>query len=276
MDNVSVCICAYNPGPLLVYQLRAVLRQLQDGDELLLIDDASTDGSVQRAVEEVDGSERITLLVNEKNLGLPGSRNRAVENATFDRIVFCDSDDIVAPGWLDAMRVHLDDHKFVGCKMDIVANNSAATVTTLPHSPTEHGLPMWHGAFPYVVGAGFGFHREVFEATNGFDEEFTASEDVVFSIRAGLAGYEPHYAEDSVVYYRLRPSLRAIFKQNRNYGFGDVMVTEKLGAESEEFRTTLRQAEEAAGPKEITGSVTPQRIVRAVANRIGRLQAKRR
>lgn len=275
MENVSVCICAYNPGPLLVYQLRAVLRQLQDGDELLLIDDSSTDGSVQRAVEEVDGGERITLLVNEENLGPSASRNRAAKSATFDRLVFCDSDDIVAPGWLDAMRAHLGEHKFVGCKMDINAVNSAAAVSTLPHSPTEHGLPIWHGTYPYVVGAGFSVHREVFEATNGFDEEFSASEDVVFSIRAGLAGYEPFYAEDSVVYYRLRPSLRAIFKQNVNYGLGDEMAMAKLSRESEEFRETMRKAHENQAPKEFAGSVTPQRIVRAIAMRLGRLKAKR-
>lgn len=274
MENVSVCICAYNPGPLLVYQLRAVLRQLQDGDELLLIDDSSTDGSVQRAVEEVDGAERITLLVNEENLGISGSRNRGIEQAKHERIAFCDSDDIVAPGWLDAMRAHLAEHKFVGCNLDIDALNSAAVKSTLPHSATEYGLPVWYGGFPYVVGAGFGLHREVYEAAGPFDTELVASEDVDFSVRAVLAGYEPYFAEDALVYYRLRPSLRAIFKQNRQYGRGGEMLRAKLSAESEEFRAAIAEVAEEP-PVAKTGSATPQRIARAVGNRVGRLQARR-
>jgi len=274
MDNVSVCICAYNPGPLLVYQLRAVLRQLQDGDELLLIDDASTDGSVQRAADEVEGSERITLLVNEKNLGISGSRNRAIEQAEYERIAFCDADDIVAPGWLDALRAHLAEHKFVGCKLDIDALNSQAAKSSLPHSATEYGLPVWYGGYPYIVGAGFGLHREVYEAAGPFDTELNASEDVDFSVRANLAGFEPFFAEDAVVYYRLRPSLRAIFRQNRLYGRGGEMLLAKLSAQSEEFRAALAEVGEEP-PVAKAGSVTPQRIARAIGNRIGRLQAKR-
>ncbi|GAA1166214.1 glycosyltransferase family 2 protein [Corynebacterium glaucum] len=274
MDNVSVCICAYNPGPLLVYQLRAVLRQLQDGDELLLIDDASTDGSVQRAADEVEGSERITLLVNEKNLGISGSRNRAIEQAKYERIAFCDADDIVAPGWLDALRAHLAEHKFVGCKLDIDALNSQAAKSSLPHSATEYGLPVWYGGYPYIVGAGFGLHREVYEAAGPFDTDLNASEDVDFSVRANLAGFEPFFAEDAVVYYRLRPSLRAIFRQNRLYGRGGEMLLAKLSAQSEEFRAALAEVGEEP-PVAKAGSVTPQRIARAIGNRIGRLQAKR-
>ena len=274
MDNVSVCICAYNPGPLLVYQLRAVLRQLQDGDELLLVDDSSTDGSVQRAADEVEGSERITLLVNEKNLGISGSRNRAIEQAKYERIAFCDADDIVAPGWLDALRAHLAEHKFVGCKLDIDALNSQAAKSSLPHSATEYGLPVWYGGYPYIVGAGFGLHREVYEAAGPFDTDLNASEDVDFSVRANLAGFEPFFAEDAVVYYRLRPSLRAIFRQNRLYGRGGEMLLAKLSAQSEEFRAALAEGGEEP-PVAKAGSVTPQRIARAIGNRIGRLQAKR-
>ena len=114
----------------------------------------------------------------------------------------------------------------------------------------------------------------MYEAAGPFDTDLNASEDVDFSVRANLAGFEPFFAEDAVVYYRLRPSLRAIFRQNRLYGRGGEMLLAKLSAQSEEFRAALAEVGEEP-PVAKAGSVTPQRIARAIGNRIGRLQAKR-
>lgn len=273
MKNISVVICAWKRSTVLVYQLRAVLDQLEPGDEIVLVDDGSGDGTVQEAVAQVHNDGRINFIVNPTNVGVTASRNIGVKNAKHDLLAFCDNDDIVAPDWLDRVREHLETHPFIGCNLDIVAINDEGSMSSVPASPTADGLPVWDGGFHYVIGAGFGLRREVWEAVNGFDEKLGSHDDVDFSIRAALAGFEPYFAEDAIVYYRLRSTLKDIYKQNRGYGASAMKLQAKLMEESPEFREAVERHGETK--QEFSGFITPQRIARALGNRAGRRQIRR-
>ncbi|WP_301925796.1 glycosyltransferase family 2 protein [Corynebacterium glaucum] len=273
MRNISVVICAWKRSTILVYQLRAVLEQLKPGDEIVLMDDGSGDGTVQEAVAQVNNDERINLIVNPTNVGVTASRNIGVKNAKHDFLAFCDNDDIVAPDWLDRVREHLEEHPFIGCNLDIVAVNDPGSMSSVPASPTANGLPVWDGGFRYVIGAGFGLRREVWEAVGGFDEKLGSHDDVDFSIRATIAGYEPYFAEDAIVYYRLRSTLKDIYKQNRGYGASAMKLKKKLMEESPEFREALEREGETEW--QFSGPITPERIARALGSRAGRRQVRR-
>jgi glycosyltransferase involved in cell wall biosynthesis len=93
---VSVVMAVYNGRKYLVEQIESVLNQLEAEDELVVVDDASSDGSAT-FVRELN-SPRIRLYVNPQNIGVLRTFERALRLARHDLIFLCDQDDIWLPG----------------------------------------------------------------------------------------------------------------------------------------------------------------------------------
>lgn len=87
----------YNCEKFLAETIESVLAQTYENWELLIVDDHSTDGSVEIIKEYCEKDERIKLFVNEKNSGAAASRNWALREATGEWIAFLDSDDLWLP-----------------------------------------------------------------------------------------------------------------------------------------------------------------------------------
>lgn len=81
--------------------IESVLAQTYQDFELVIVDDASTDGTVEAAARYRD--ERIRLHRNSENLGLAANSNRSVALASGRYIKFLHADDLLAPGCLTAM-----------------------------------------------------------------------------------------------------------------------------------------------------------------------------
>ena len=90
---------SYNTGAYIAQTIRSVLAQTYEKWELLIVDDCSTDDSVE-VIRSFD-DPRIILLQNEKNAGAAASRNRALREAKGRWIAFLDSDDLWAPEKLE-------------------------------------------------------------------------------------------------------------------------------------------------------------------------------
>ncbi len=88
---VSVVMPAYNCEKYIAQAIASVLKQ-NVSLELLIIDDASTDGT-RKQIEPYLSDERIIYTVNEKNCGVAVSRNRGVSMARGKYIAFLDADD---------------------------------------------------------------------------------------------------------------------------------------------------------------------------------------
>lgn len=100
--RVSVCMATYNGARFIREQLESIIEQLGVDDELIVVDDGSTDDTL-RLVESFADS-RISVYRNERNLGSCATFARGVSLATGDVIFTSDQDDIWIPGRLDAMR----------------------------------------------------------------------------------------------------------------------------------------------------------------------------
>lgn len=88
----SIIIPVYNVAPYLGKCIDSILKQNYKGYEVLLIDDGSTDesGSICDDYEEMDRRVRV---VHQMNCGLSAARNRGIEDAQGEYIIFLDSDD---------------------------------------------------------------------------------------------------------------------------------------------------------------------------------------
>lgn len=89
--KVSVCMATYNGANFISKQLSSILSQLRIDDEVIIIDDNSTDDTITYIKSYND--KRINLVINKKNSGVLYSFNKALSLATGEIIFFSDQDD---------------------------------------------------------------------------------------------------------------------------------------------------------------------------------------
>ena len=104
--RISVVIPAYNAARTVGRAIDSVLAQTRAADEIIVVDDGSTDGTA----EVVGGyGEKVQLIVQD-NAGVSVARNRGIEAATGEWIAFLDSDDEWLPEKLEYQADHLARH----------------------------------------------------------------------------------------------------------------------------------------------------------------------
>lgn len=100
--KVSVIIPVYNVAPWLKYCLNSVINQTLKDLEIICVNDASTDSSLEILREYQKMDNRIVVLNHDMNSGLSASRNTGIQYATGEYIYFLDSDDMIK---FDALEI---------------------------------------------------------------------------------------------------------------------------------------------------------------------------
>jgi len=100
---VSVLMTAYNREKYIAEAIESVLASTHSDWELIIVDDGSVDKTVEIAKSYQSKDSRISVYVNEKNLGDYPNRNKAASYAKGEYIKYLDSDDIIYPHGLQVM-----------------------------------------------------------------------------------------------------------------------------------------------------------------------------
>lgn len=108
---VSIICACYNSASYIESTILSILSQTYEDWELIIIDDCSKDNSVAIIKKYIDRSDKIKLLINEKNLGPGLSRNKGINCAIGQYIAICDSDDIWYPEKLKIQVNFMNDKK---------------------------------------------------------------------------------------------------------------------------------------------------------------------
>jgi glycosyltransferase involved in cell wall biosynthesis len=114
---VSICIPTYNYRPYLPEALESALGQTLREIEIVVVDNCSDDGSWELAQEFAARDPRIVCHRNERNIGMIGNFNRALDLARGRYIKFLCADDVLAPDCVAQMAAAMDDAgiELVGC-----------------------------------------------------------------------------------------------------------------------------------------------------------------
>ncbi|GAA4183158.1 glycosyltransferase family A protein [Gryllotalpicola kribbensis] len=153
--------------------------------------------------------------------GINHARNRGVSCATPGSvlIVFCDADDLVHPGWLEAhWQAYLAGAKLQGGALHrVLADGSELGWQT--------GLQNTLRFLPWAPGSNCAVAAEVFAACGPFDESYRGGGDETdFFWRAQLAGYELVAVPEAGIDYVMRSDPRGVYRQNMNYGKSHVKL----------------------------------------------------
>ena len=233
--KVSIVIVSYNNAALTRLCLESVLRNsMHPNYEVIVVDNASTDGSVELLESWRD--ERVRVILNRENAGFAAANNQALQAATGAYVVLLNNDTVVPRGWLPRMLRHLDDPQ-VGLVVAVTNFSGNESRIAVAYENVED-MPRF--AEPYMrdhdgerfdirVAAMYcvGMRREVYDRVGPLDEAFTIGmfEDDDYSHRARLAGLRVVCAEDVYVHHFGQASFskldktayEALWRRNQAY-----------------------------------------------------------
>jgi glycosyltransferase involved in cell wall biosynthesis len=225
--DVSVVIPARNVGRFLGEALEALSRQVIDARwEVIVVDNESVDDTALVA-KRLAGLFADLRVVSCIGLGVNRARNVGVRAARAPKVLICDADDVVADGWLYAMTKALESSDIVGGRL--VTRDLNADVPALERiggSKTKLARTLHH--LPYAPGGNMGFFRTVFDAIEGFDEDFRGGGDEVdFCWRAQYAGFSIAFVPEAVLHYRMRRKLGSFARQCYGHSVGTARLYAK-------------------------------------------------
>ena len=190
----SVVIAARNEGDWLAATVGHLQATLPDGAEVVVLDDASTDGSVER----LERSPGLRVIRPPARLGVAGARNAGARSSTGDIIVFCDGHVRPQADWWEPLAECLEspDVAAAGPVLTDTGNPSwrVAGLAFADIALNLRWLPVpaaGDACVPILCGCFMAVRRDVFERVGGFDPgmSYYGSEDVELCLRLWRLGY---------------------------------------------------------------------------------------
>ena len=186
---VWAVLVSFNTWELTRAALASLAQDLEDGDRIVVVDNASRDGSADRIEAEFP---RVELVRAGRNLGFGAANNLAFGRCRGEFVLLLNTDTLVRPGAIDAMAGVLRRETgvaAVGCRLENVDGSLQKSCWSFPTPAlawaeavglNRLGLPRdWHRwdhdeerDVDFVIGAAMMVRREVIEQVGGFDEAF--------------------------------------------------------------------------------------------------------
>ncbi len=206
MPAVSIISPAYNVAPYIRAAVESVMAQTFTDFELILVDDQSTDSTLDIAREYARGDSRIHVL-QQPNGGISVARNHALRHATASVFAILDSDDLWHPTFLETQLAVLHQRP----EIDIVTGNGVFLGGRLDGQyarpyPDRRPAPdlaniLRDETAVFIMSV---FHRRVYDTIGGFDEHLRTNEDYDFWLRAAIAGFTFFRNDKPLGFYRRR------------------------------------------------------------------------
>jgi Glycosyl transferase family 2 len=200
--NVTVLIAVFNGGAYLPDAVGSVLTQTYDDFELLVVDDASTDG----AIDALPHDPRIRILRNPENIGQAPSLNRGLAESAGRYVARLDSDDVMLPTRLERQVAVLEADPavaLVGTWIDVVDEQGRtwATLRGRMESYAELVAALLADRIPFGHPS-LMYRRDVVLGIGGYDASLAPSEDKDLYRRLALERYEARVVPTALVRYR--------------------------------------------------------------------------
>jgi glycosyltransferase involved in cell wall biosynthesis len=210
---VTVLMSVYDGERHLRESVESILDQTLTDFELLVVDDASTDGS--RAIVDSYGDPRVRVLTNEANVGLTRSLNRGLREAGGAYVARQDADDVSEPHRLERQRDLLDRRPGLA----LVASHYRRIDENGRHAgdrpvPTETRDIRWRLLFVNAfTHSSVTFRRDVVLELGGYDERFRYAQDFELWSRLARCHAVAAVPETLVSYRRSADSMTAAFER---------------------------------------------------------------
>ncbi|PZD78052.1 glycosyltransferase family 2 protein [Mesonia sp. K7] len=208
MPKISVVIPLYNKEKYIERTLNSVLQQTFSDFEVIIVNDASKDKSLERVKNIQD--KRIRIIEHPKNKGLSAARNTGIHSALSEIITFIDADDKWKPFFLSEIlqlsesfvdcaiygtdyEIEIDQKRYQTKKNlpTHISSNDQVKIADFFEANTHH---------PIYNYSSVAFKKNVFDKIGGFDTSLDLGEDLDFNIRVN-SNFSLAYCNKACVIY---------------------------------------------------------------------------
>jgi GT2 family glycosyltransferase len=222
--RISVVVCTYN-GRKTIGELFSSLDGLDYPNfELIVVSDGSSDGCVALAYGYG------MRVIAGPNRGLSAARNAGMKAATGEIVAYIDDDAVPDPHWLQylAYVFATTSHAAVGGPNIAPPGDGpiAECVANAPGNPTHVLISDLEAE--HIPGCNMAYRRNCLESVGGFDTQFRiAGDDVDVCWKLLKGGWTLGFSAGAMVWHHRRNSVRAYWRQQRNYGVAEAMLERK-------------------------------------------------
>jgi glycosyltransferase involved in cell wall biosynthesis len=208
---VNVLMTAFNRERYIAEAIESVLASNYPNLELFIVDDVSTDHTVEIARSYAAKDPRIQVHKNAKNLGDYGNRNNAARLAKGEFIMYVDSDDMILPdGIANCVNAMLD---FPECSFGMFWDQSKGPAFVM-YPETSIKRHFFESPFLKMGPGGTILRTSFFREIGGYPEKYGPANDMYFNLKAACAGPMLLLPFD-FLFYRLHEGQQ----MNNSYGY---------------------------------------------------------
>ncbi len=250
---ISIVIANYNGKNYLRTCLTSLFNSSIKKYEVIIIDNNSTDNSVEIIEEFKKKDPRIKILRNKVNIGVPASRNRAISECKGEIIILLDNDTEVKKDSLEKLLEPLINNQDIGAAQALLIDFENRNLIQMAGG---HLIPqaIWLMGFYereqykkikpklgnmniIAISAALAVKKEVVDKINGYDSLlYNYTDDLDFSWRIWIAGFRVVLANKSIVYHYTKSIDR-----RANIGANKFDIYFQLAKNS--FRSTVKNYE---------------------------------
>ena len=207
MPFFSVVIPLYNKENYIEATVKSVLNQSFADFELLIINDASNDASLEKVIGLA--SAKVKIIKHSKNKGLSATRNTGISATSAQYIAFLDADDTWDSHYLATIADLIQEFPKANLFATHYLEIYSKSVALKPKSPIQKNNPFIVPDFfeaslnqPIYCPSSLCVHKKVLESVGNYNEQITFAEDIDFNIRANL-NFKLAYVPQPLVQYRM-------------------------------------------------------------------------
>lgn len=218
-EDVSVVIPARNAASTIEACLAALGQQTVRPGEVIVVDDGSTDETA--AIARRMGVK----LISQDRGGAGAARNRAVEAAHGDLLLFTDADCTPRADWVERLLSALEDDHVVAARGVCLSDQREPVARFAQLEYDEKHRQLARRRYVDLVSTdSAAYRRDVFREFGGFDETYVASEDQDLSFRITRRGLRIVFAPEAAVLHRHRPTLRGYARRKFWIGYAKARI----------------------------------------------------
>lgn len=204
-NTISVIIPNYNRAKLIGATINNILSQTVVPDEVIVVDDGSTDNSV----EVIRSFGARVHLIEQTNQGPGAARNHGLDVASGEFIQFMDSDDLSSLNKLEVQRGLLQKtgsdfaySPWVRTAIKAKKLRFSGSVLQGAALPAEKSMLEWQLGNWCTIFQSFLFRRSALDAAGRYRTDMKIAEDGEYLVRILLAGAQPVFTDECLVFYR--------------------------------------------------------------------------
>ncbi len=218
----SVIIPTFNGRNKIEVVISSLFSQSYKSFELIIIDDASTDGTFDFLKNEITLPVNTLILRNEENLGRAGARNAAAKHASGSHLIFFDDDVKLSSDIIEVFR-----NVICNENCDIVVGKLAPLFDNRKSNFQKYCAYLnqkWEGNLksgvldrPYITANNFCINKKMFFQYDGFDERLKDAEDLDLAIKLIENKHEIYFCSKAIAHHKLFSSFKSYVQRQVEY-----------------------------------------------------------